>query len=264
MQTRHQNKDQYFKEQIYTTEEYVIPFIENAMAFGPDTNILEIGCGEGGNLVPFLDLGCKVFGIDISDSKIDHALRFFQDHPQKDNITLIAKDIYLAENMLNVQFDLIVMRDVIEHIHDQDRFMGYVKRFLKPGAVFFLGFPPWHNPFGGHQQICKNLILSKLPYFHIFPSPVYKSLLKAGGESKDKIETLLEIKETGISIERFEKILTRNSYKIIKRKLFLFNPNYNIKFNIKPREQNGFIARIPFFRNFLTTAGYYLVTPDNI
>ena len=37
---------------------------------------------------------------------------------------------------------------------------------------------------------------------------MYKGLLKAFGESDGKISTLLEIKETGISLERFEEIAT--------------------------------------------------------
>jgi SAM-dependent methyltransferase len=259
MQTRHLNKEQYFNEQVYTTGKYVIPFIRDFITLGPAVSVLEIGCGEGGNLKPFLDMGCRVTGVDLSGTKIDLANRFYEDHPQRDRTTFIAKDIYLFEEEPPEKFDLIIMRDVIEHIHDQYRFMGFVKRFLKPGAVFFLGFPPWQNPFGGHQQICENKILSKLPYFHLFPVPIYRSILKAGGESKEKIEALLEIKATGIGIERFENILKRTDYETLLQKHFFLNPNYEIKFKLKPRKQLSIINGIPFFRNLVTTTSYYLL-----
>jgi hypothetical protein len=152
------------------------------------------------------------------------------------------------------------MRDVIEHIHDQDLFMDYVKRFLKPGAVFFLAFPPWYNPFGGHQQICANKYLSKLPYFHLLPNIIYRSVLKLGGEPPERIESLLEIKETGISIERFEKILKKYNYSILSKQLFLVNPNYEIKFGLRPRRQNKLIANIPFISDIFTTSAYYLIS----
>ena len=29
------------------------------------------------------------------------------------------------------QFDIIITRDVLEHIHEQDKFMGFVKKFMK-------------------------------------------------------------------------------------------------------------------------------------
>jgi len=229
----------------------------------PSVSVLEIGCGEGGNLKPFLDLGCSITGIDLSQSKIDNALKFFGDHPNYYKARFIVKDIYLAEKELNEPFDLIIMRDVIEHIHDQERFMGFAKQFLKPEGIFFIGFPPWYNPFGGHQQVASSRILSKLPYFHLLPKKIYKAILKAAGEPQEKVEGFLEIKETGISIERFEKILKRTGYDVKIKKLFLFNPNYEVKFKIKPKEQYRIIGSIPFFSNFTTTAAYYLIARNS-
>ncbi len=262
MHERHTDKQLYFNEQVFTTEKYVIPFLRETMAIEKGTSVLEIGCGEGGNLKPFLDLGCNVTGIDISASKIDNAIAFFHDHPDSHKAVFIAKDIYLAENDLKDKYDVIIMRDVIEHIHDQDRFMGYVKRFMKPGTLFFLAFPPWYNPFGGHQQVAKNRLLSKLPYFHLLPKGLYRFVLKAGGESKEKIEAFLEIKETGISIERFEMILRKHRYLVVSKRAYFINPNYEVKFGLKPRKQMELITSIPFFRNFLVTACYYLVKTD--
>ena len=62
------------------------------------------------------------------------------DHPHLDKLTLIAEDIY---NIEPAPFDLIILRDVIEHIHNQERFMGFLKRFIAPGGVVFFGFPAW-------------------------------------------------------------------------------------------------------------------------
>jgi SAM-dependent methyltransferase len=259
MQERHTNKQLYFNEQAFTTEKFVIPFISNNFSVSDQINVLEIGCGEGGNLKPFLDLGCSVTGIDLAESKIKVAIKSFEDHPNSAKARFIARDIYLAEGDINNTFDLIIMRDVIEHIHNQELFMGYVKRFLKPGGVFFLAFPPWYNPFGGHQQVANSKILSKLPYFHLFPKNIYRFILKAGGETQEKIDGFLEIKDTGISIERFRKIVKQHGYHIITETMFFINPNYNIKFGLKPRKQAGIITAIPFFRNFVVTACYYLI-----
>ncbi|MBK7681739.1 MAG: class I SAM-dependent methyltransferase, partial [Bacteroidetes bacterium] len=163
-----------------------------------NTAILEIGCGEGGNLKPFLDMGCKrILGVDMSADKIANAKAFFANDPNKANIEFITSDIYDVDNI--GKFDIIMTRDVLEHIHGQERFMEYVKRFLKPGGKFFLGFPPWYNPFGGHQQMCESKVLSKLPFFHIFPKTVYGFILKSFGETNPKIEALMEIKDTGIT-----------------------------------------------------------------
>ena len=151
------------------------------------------------------------------------------------------------------------MRDVIEHIVDQKKFLGYVKRFLRPNGRIFFGFPPWYMPFGGHQQVCENKIASKLPYYHLLPKPVYSGLLKLFGERKAKIKGLLEVKETGISIERFNRIVKENNYLVDRRDYFLFNPNYETKFGIKPKKQFQIIGALPFIRNFFTTCCYCLI-----
>ena len=260
VQERHTNRKKYFDEQVFTTEKYVIPFISNTITVDKNLSILEIGCGEGGNLKPFLDIGCKVTGVDLSERKIENGKQFFIDHPNKNNLTLIVEDIYQSKTL--EQYDLIIMRDVIEHIHFQERFMSYVKKYLNPNGKFFLAFPPWYNPFGGHQQICKNKILSALPYYHIFPKFVYKGILNLFNEEKNRIESLLEIKETGITIERFQKILSDNKYKIEKKYFYFINPNYEIKFGLKPRKQLDLISSIPGLRNFITTSCYYVVSAN--
>jgi hypothetical protein len=133
---------------------------------------------------------------------------------------------------------------------------------MAPGAVFFLAFPPWYNPFGGHQQIAKNRILSKLPFYHILPAFLYKSILRLGGESQHTINALLEIKETGISLERFERICEKENFTIKRKTLYFINPNYETKFKLKPRVQTRLITSIPFVRNFFVTAGYYVLCRD--
>ena len=255
MQERHTNLKRYFEEQSITTAKFVIPYIQQVKEMNRETRVLEIGCGTGGNLKPFLEMGCSVTGVDIAATSIEIAAQLLGEHS---NLTLIADDIY-NRTPADGTFDIIIMRDVIEHIHNQEKFMGFVKQFMNPGAVFFLAFPPWYNPFGGHQQIVKNRFLSKLPFYHLLPRFIYKGVLKLAGESDRTIECLLEIRDTGISLERFERIAKKEGYSTAKKTLYFINPNYETKFGLKPRVQLGFISAIPFIRNFFITAGYYVL-----
>jgi len=260
MQERHLNKDVYFKEQEYTTQKYVIPFVNEYLKVTKNIHVLEIGCGEAGNLKPFVDFGCKCMGVDLNKEKVEYAKDFYANHANASLITLVVEDIYNMVDEFKEGFDLIILRDVIEHIHNQEKFMNCLKSFVKPGGKIFFGFPPWQNPFGGHQQICRSKILSMLPYFHLLPLPLYKGVLKLFGETKGSIDDLVEIKETGISIERFEHILKKENWIIDKKKFFFINPNYEVKFGLKPREGFGVISATPVLRNFFTTACYYLIS----
>jgi len=154
---------------------------------------------------------------------------------------------------------LIILKDVVEHIPDQEKFIPYLKKFLKPGGYVYFGFPPWYMPHGGHQQVCSNKFLSILPWFHLLPTFIYKKFLQLFGENQFTIKELLEIKDTGISIERFERIVQKANYTIPAKTFYLINPIYRYKFGLQPRKQIKWIAAIPFIRNFFTTCVYYLI-----
>jgi len=259
----HENRDIYFAHQAQTTERFIIPFIEEHYPVRPDTTVLEIGCAEAGVLKAFLDRGCRATGVELVDAKLDKARQMLAEEIKGGRLILINKNIYEEEfkQQFRNQFDLIILKDVIEHIPEHHKLLAYLMTFLRPGGVIFFAFPPWYMPFGGHQQMCRNKLLSVMPYYHLLPGFLYKSLLKNFGEPSGTIEGLLANKRTGISIERFEKLVKQTGYRILSRRYYLFNPIYELKFGVKPREQVRWIAAVPFLRDFLTTGMYYLVKP---
>lgn len=151
-----------------------------------------------------------------------------------------------------------MLRDVIEHIPNQERFMHYLKDFMHGESIVFFGFPVWCNPFGGHQQICSNKLLAHMPWLHLFPNTLYKKVLHWGKEKPGTIKGLLEIKATGISLHRFEKILSKEQYQVLCHTHYLINPNYEIKFGLRPRIVPK-LLQIPYLQDFYTTAMYYVV-----
>ncbi|MGL5892048.1 MAG: class I SAM-dependent methyltransferase [Bacteroidia bacterium] len=261
MQDRHSNREQYFKEQGLVTGKYVVPYIGKYHAVTANCVVAEIGCGEAGNMMPFLDLGCKVVGVDLSESKIENGKKFFASHPNTKNITLIAENIYNVTPEEIGQFDLVVMRDTIEHIPDQEKFLGQLKLFLKPGAHVYFGFPPWSMPYGGHQQVCRGKFISKMPWTHLLPRGMYKGLLKMVGESEGTIQNLMEVYDTGISTRRFRKAAKMNGYRIDDESLYFINPNYEIKFGLKPRRLFP-LFNIPMLRDFFSTTAYYIISVE--
>ena len=260
----HKDKQTYIRFQKENALNYVIPFIERKLKLKPGSRVLEIGCAEGGVLQAFIEKGYHGTGVELMPSRYEMAKQLLADEIKAGKASLSNKDIYEVDidQEYPERFDLIVLKDVIEHIHDQDKILGKLRDFLKEDGHIFFGFPPWQMPFGGHQQIAKNKILSRLPYYHLLPMRLYKGILKSFGESTRTVEDLAEIKQTGISIERFEKLLKKHFYSKVEKEFYLINPIYKYKFNLKAKVQSPALAAIPHLRNYLTTCVYYLVKKE--
>lgn len=225
------------------------------------TTVFEVGCAEGGVLLPFLKRGCKVVGVDLAPERIAMAKTFLESEAAAGQAEILLQNIYEDAflNRFKGAFDIIILKDVIEHVPEQQNFITYLKNFLRPGGQIFFGFPPWYMPFGGHQQIARKKWASVLPYYHILPRFIYKGLLKMAGEHELTIKELMEIKDTQITIERFERIVKKSGLKVLNKQHYLFNPIYKYKFGLTPRKQWAPFSWIPYFRDFVTTCVYYTV-----
>src|SRR5689334_18153176 len=142
----HADRKRYFEIQQLNAEKYVIPFIEEKFRIQPGMRVLEIGCGEGGVLKAFINKGCEGVGVELDAPRIELAKEYLPDDIASGKLRLIAKDIYLVDVKEDLKglFDIIILKDVIEHIHDQAKLIGWMKNFLKPGGIVFFGFPPWY------------------------------------------------------------------------------------------------------------------------
>ena len=248
------------------TEGHIIPFIKEQGAWKDNMKVLEIGCGEAGVLKAFTDLGCSAFGIELEESRLNFARQFMAQELKEGKVQFLNRDIYEvdAEKDIGSRFDLIILKDVIEHIPNQEKFMPQLHRFLNPGGTIFFAFPPWCMPYGGHQQVLPGKVASRLPWYHLLPGFLYPAVLKLLGTPKPSIHGMLDVKSTGISVQRFLRIVKKSGFSEKARRFYLFNPIYQYKFGIKPRRQLGILAAIPWLRDFITMGVYFLVeNPEN-
>lgn len=255
----HTDYNRYFTLQYDNAKQAIIPFIEQVKPLEPGMQLLEIGCGQGSLLKAFSEKGLKCFGVEMFALWLEKARENLAGQIEAGQIRIINSNIYDVdpETAWGTKFDVIVLKDVIEHIHDQQRLMAWMKSFLKPNGFIFFAFPPWQMPYGGHQQVMPGW-LGKTPYWHLLPMPLFKALLKA---NKTPAPELIEIKETGISIERFERIARQTGYVVLKKQHWLINPVYQYKFGWKPRKQFSMVSKLPFLRNFVTTGVFYALRP---
>ena len=265
MQQRHTDRKRYFCELAATSADYYLPYLEPWLKPGGAASVLEIGCGEGGNLLPFARRGWRVVGVDLSASRIGQARQFFAEEGAEG--TFICSDIFkLTDEELRAAgavveggFRLLLLHDVIEHITDKERLLRELHRFLAPGGIVFMGFPAWQMPFGGHQQVCRSRVASHFPFLHLLPVPLYGGFLRMCGETKARIDELLDIKRCGLTVERFERLARQCGFRIAHRQLWFINPHYRQKYGLTPRRLYGWLGRIPVVRNFFSTSCFYLL-----
>ena len=261
MQDRHIDYKLYFNELAKGTRDFVIPYIESVRKIHADSVVLEIGCGRGGNLLPFLEeKNCKVIGIDKSD-ELEYARNFFKDCKNVNNLTLLKCNFYEVNPSSIPKANIVLIRDVLEHIVNRALFFERLKEFMASDAIIFVAFPPWRMPFGGHQQGCKNFLLSKMPYYHLLPRCIFELILKIFGEDKNYIDSLYDdVRQTKLSICEYKKLLKKSRFKIEKETYYLINPSYKTKFGLNPRILPSFL-KIPAICDFYTTAHYSIISP---
>lgn len=109
--------------------------------FQPSMKVLDAGCGEGRNLIYFLNSGYHVYGIDRDTSAVK-ALRFIAGslRPDLDRDNFRQGDI---ENLpyTDQTFDLIIASAVLHFASNDNHFLkmfGELIRCLKSGAMLFI------------------------------------------------------------------------------------------------------------------------------
>ncbi|MEI8060556.1 MAG: methyltransferase domain-containing protein, partial [Ferruginibacter sp.] len=117
----HGDRKRYFDIQVENTHKYVIPFIETEKHIIAGTRVLEIGCGEAGVLKAFTDIGCIGVGVELEEGRLVNAREWMADEVRDGKVSFLSKDVYLVDikEEFNGCFDIIILKDVIEHIHDQ-------------------------------------------------------------------------------------------------------------------------------------------------
>jgi len=94
--------------------------------------VLEIGIGAGSDFIQWVRAGAKAYGIDLSESAVQHTLK------RLELTGLIAEDVRVddVENLSYEDnfFDLVYSWGVIHHTPDTEKALKEIIRVTKPGG----------------------------------------------------------------------------------------------------------------------------------
>ena len=94
---------------------------------------LDIGCGQGANLLAARELGCEVVGVEPSR---------LHSRTARDLFGLTVENGYFsADRFAPRQFDLVILSHVIEHILNPRAFIVDILKVLAPGGMLVIVTP---------------------------------------------------------------------------------------------------------------------------
>lgn len=114
------------------------PYIPKLVEFQKVKNqkVLEIGCGQGTDLLQFAKYGAEVYGVDLTEAAI---------HKTRDIFKLYGLGVKLntinAENMSlfdDNYFDVVYSFGVIHHTPNTEEIIEEIHRIIKPGGQTYI------------------------------------------------------------------------------------------------------------------------------
>ena len=220
-------KDYYWNYQFILAKEYYIPLLKKWGYNFSNKKILDIGCGNGGFTAAFGE-HCNITGIDIKS------------FPWKtiENVTYKSYDILSKPKKIDTDFDLIIMRDVIEHIPNKNK-LDFIKTALDYGTFnskLLITFPPFYSPFGLHQQVFLKSFIKYIPFLSSISPKILIPILKILNEDLNSINNINEMYNSKMTISNFESMINELKLNIAQSKFFYCRPSHEIRYQIKTKE----------------------------
>jgi len=153
-------------------------------------SILDLGCGNGALVNLLIDKNFNAYGTDASLTGIEIASRIY---PNRFAVQDLSSDD-LPSSLKQINFDTIISTEVIEHLYDPRKFIGFCKNVLqRNGGGEIILSTPYHG-------YLKNLVLAIAGHWDKHANPLWD-----GGHiklwSKATITMLLE--EQGFTVTDF-------------------------------------------------------------
>lgn len=122
-------------------DEHLIRFFFKKELHETTGDVLELGCGNGNNLMLFSHFGWDVTGIDISKNQIDYANSNYSYFPDDTIFDFIEFDITKGiKNVCNRKFDIVLFPSVLNYISRESmcEVFRQSSQLAKGGTLFYL------------------------------------------------------------------------------------------------------------------------------
>lgn len=238
----------------------LVPYLIKNNAFKPGFSVCEIGSAEGGALHALVEAGAEnALGTDIVQSRLDMGKTISDLASLKVEYTyhnIITEDV---KPEWKNSFDLVILRDVIEHLDEPNTALTNIKKLLKPGGMLFITFPPYYSPYGGHQHTLAGNFVTKLPYIHLLPKALFFNMINSG--RPQDIGEVKRLKDIKLTAGKMKKAAIDTGYSVFHEDYYLIRPVFKMKFGLPPIKLTP-ISFIPCVKSLLCLEAAYLFRID--
>lgn len=140
--------------------------------------IMDAGCGDGRNMIPFLEEGIEVVGIDFSIKSLIYARKNLKNYNNFELFPFSLENIFLEKE----SFDAIFCENTLTHFRDVGKVLEQFYKLLKPKGFVSLEFTSVKDPsFGTGENVGKNKFVRNGLFFRLYePEECEKIVLDSG------------------------------------------------------------------------------------
>lgn len=251
-----ENYKYYWSYQYRLGKTHIVDYMRKAGAFFKGANVAEIGSAEGGALAAFVEAGAKkALATDIAKSRLDMGAKI----AKIAGLKIDFKEHDILTDKINFfwreKFDLVLLRDVIEHIDKPVEALKNISKLIKPDGFLLATFPPYYSPYGGHQHTVMNRT-GMLPFIHLLPRKAFLSLVKSG--RPNDVGEVMRLRNIRMTPRKFADYATQAGYSVYSEDRYFLRPVFKMKFGL-PTVKLGFLKNIPALEQFLSLEASFIV-----
>jgi ubiquinone/menaquinone biosynthesis C-methylase UbiE len=120
------------------------------LAVGADSDVLDLGCGTGGELGPLLRAIGPAGSVTAVDTDL-HALEVARDHYRDPRLRLHVGDAH-GLDLADASVDRVYLDRTMQHVEAPARVLEEARRLLQPGGRIVLAEPDWRSLLVDHPE----------------------------------------------------------------------------------------------------------------
>ena len=259
----HADAGQKYDQQVENARAYILPFIEAAVPRRRASACSKSGAARRASSTPSSSAAVRARAWTSPRARIAHARETLAAPIAEGRLTLIDGDVHdpAVSAQLDGGFDIVLMKDTIEHIYGHYEIMARVPRLPRArrralrrvsAVADAVRRAPADDGLGGGQATV--LPPPAAPGLPGAPQALRRERAPGRGADGDRRHAALDC---GLRGRGRGGRVTRSS----GGELYLVNPIYRYKFGLTPRRQLPGLRSLPWLRDFVTTTCYYLVRP---